>query len=207
MRSYFSGDLHFEVAALFAASSDSKARAKPEFELSIYSKEEIAWQWTASLPSVAAYIRSFTHDFHDSQDILQEVSMVVVRKYAEYDRNKPFVAWAIGIARNELLAYRRRKSVYGQVFDDESFEKIGKAFAAAEEDLDPVLEALQNCMKQVPGKSRGLLQLRYIDDLRYEDIARTLNVSVGSIKVGMHRLRAALRECVERQMNRARSVP
>jgi RNA polymerase sigma-70 factor, ECF subfamily len=171
-----------------------------------YSKEEIAWQWTASLPSVAAYIRSFTHDFHDAQDILQDVSMAVVRKYAEYDQNKPFVAWAIGIARNELLAYRRRKSVYRQFFDDECFEKIGEAFAAAEEDLDPVLEALEKCMRQASGKGRWLLRLRYIEDLRYEDIAKTLHVSVGSIKVGMHRLRAALRNCVERRMNAARSV-
>lgn len=175
--------------------------------MSNYSKEEIAWQWTASLPSVAAYIRSFAHDFHDAQDILQDVSMAVVRKYAEYDQAKPFVAWAIGIARNELLAYRRRKSVYREFFDDESFEKIGEAFAAAEENMDPVLEALQQCMKQASGKSKGLLQLRYIQDLRYEDIAKSLKVSVGSVKVGMHRLRAALRNCVERRMTNARSVP
>lgn len=159
------------------------------------------------MPSVAAYIRSFTHDFHDAQDILQDVSMAVVRKYAEYDRNKPFVAWAIGIARNELLAYRRRKSVYRQFFDDETFEKIGEAFAAVEEERKPLLEALQNCMRHASDKSRRLLQLRYIEDLRYEDIAKALNVSLGSIKVGMHRLRAALRDCVERRMNNARSVP
>lgn len=133
--------------------------------------------------------------------------MAVVRKYAEYDRNKPFVAWAIGIARNELLAYRRRKSVYRQFFDDETFEKIGEAFAAVEEERKPLLEALQNCMRHASDKSRRLLQLRYIEDLRYEDIAKALNVSLGSIKVGMHRLRAALRDCVERRMNNARSVP
>ena len=175
--------------------------------MSTYSKEEIAWQWTASLPSVAAYIRSFTHDFHDAQDILQDVSMAVVRKYDQYDQTKPFVAWAIGIAHNELLAYRRRKSVYRQFFDDESFEKIGEAFAADEEDMNPVLEALQQCMKKASGKSKGLLKLRYIEDLRYEDIAKALKVSVGSIKVGMHRLRAALRNCVERRMDNSRSVP
>jgi RNA polymerase sigma-70 factor (ECF subfamily) len=175
--------------------------------LSTCSNEEIAWQWTASLPSVAAYVRSFTHDFHDAQDILQDVSVAVVRKYADYDRNKPFVAWAIGIARNELLAYRRRKGVYRQFFDDESCEKIGEAFAAAEEEMNPVLEALHKCMRQASGKSQRLLRLRYVDALRYEDIAKTLNVSIGSIKVGMHRLRAALRDCVERRMNNARSMP
>ena len=175
--------------------------------MSTYSNEEIAWQWTANLPSVAAYIRSFTHDFHDAQDILQDVSVAVVRKYDEYDRSKPFVAWAIGIARNEMLAYRRRKGVYRQFFDDECFEKIGEAFAAEEEDVSPLLEALQKCMKHASGKSTGLLRLRYIDGLRYEDIAKTLKVSVGSIKVAMHRMRAALRDCVERRMNHARSVP
>jgi RNA polymerase sigma-70 factor (ECF subfamily) len=178
-----------------------------EVGLLTHPKEDIAWQWTASLPSVSAYIRSFTHDFHDAQDILQDVSVAVVRKYADYDQNKPFVAWAIGIARNELLAYRRRKSIYRQFFDDESFEKIGEAFAVAEEDMDPVLEALQKCMRQASGKGRGLLRLRYIEGLRYEDMAKRLSVSVGSVKVAMHRLRGALRDCVERRMNSARSAP
>ena len=73
--------------------------------------------------------------------------------------------------------------------------------------MNPVMEALQKCMRQASEKTRRLLRLRYIEDLRYEDIAKTLSVSVGSIKVGMHRMRAALRDCVERRMNKARSVP
>ena len=40
-----------------------------------------------------------------------------------------------------------------------------------------------------------------------ETMANVLGVGVGSIKVGMHRLRAALRDCVERRINTARSLP
>lgn len=163
--------------------------------------EEVAWQWTENLPSVAAYVRSMTADFHDAQDILQEVSMAVVRKYGEYDHHRPFVAWAIGIARNEILAYRRRMSIDRQVFDREAFNLITEAFAAAERDeVSPLLEALEKCLRRAQGKSRRLLEMRYVEDLRYEQMAGKLSVSVVSVKVAMHRLRSVLRDCIQRRL-------
>lgn len=160
--------------------------------------EEVAQKWTASLPAVAAFVRSLTHNFHDAQDILQEIAIVVVRKYSDYDQARPFVAWVIGIARNEVLAYRRQLSMQNRIFDDATVEQITQAFAEHGEKLDPLAEALEDCVKRVPERSRRLLELRYINDLPYEQMANTLGASVTSIKVAMHRLRAGLRACVER---------
>ncbi len=174
--------------------------------MALDSKEEVARQWTACLPSVAAYVRSMTNDFHDAHDILQDIAMVVVRKYSEYDPARPFSGWAIGIARNELLAYRRRQATYQQFFDDDSCDRIGEAFAAEVEDPGPLLEALQACMKQASPKTQKLLQLRYVDDLRYEKVAQALRTSVSSAKMAMCRLRAALRNCVERKLHSSRSI-
>lgn len=86
--------------------------------------EKVARYWADSQPSVAAYIRSMTGDFHDSQDILQDVAAAVVRKFDDYGRQRSFVAWALGIARNEVLAYRRRTSIDRLIFDDTAFEQI-----------------------------------------------------------------------------------
>lgn len=160
--------------------------------------EEVAQKWTQCLPPIAAYVRSITHNFHDAQDILQEISIVVVRKYGEYDASRPFIAWVIGIARNEVLAHRRRMSLQASLFDDATLEHISQAFADSGDKLNVLAEALEACVKRVPEKSRRLLQLRYVDDLRYEQMAEALDASVTSIKVAMHRLRAGLRACIER---------
>ena len=160
--------------------------------------EEVAQQWTESLPAVSAYVRSMTRDFHDAQDILQEVSMIVVRKYGDYDAARPFIAWVIGIARNEVLAYRRRLSTECRTFDDATMEQLTRAFVETKDQWDPLAEALEDCVKRVPQKARQLLELRYVNDLRYEQISLALGVSVSSVKVAMHRLRANLRSCIER---------
>ena len=160
--------------------------------------EEVARQWTESLPAVAAYVRSMTRNFHDAQDILQEVSMVVVRKYADYDQTRPFIAWVIGIARHEVMAYRRQLSVASRALDDAAIERIAEAFVESREQLNPLAEALEDCIKRVSGKARRLLDLRYINDLPYAEIAKATGASTTSIKVAMHRIRAGLMECVER---------
>ena len=168
--------------------------------------EEVAQKWTESLPAVAAYVRSMTLNFHDAQDILQEISMVVVRKYNDYDNARPFIAWVIGIARNEVMAYRRHLSIRSRFFDDATVGQLTCAFVETANTLDPLAEALEDCMKRVPQRSRRLLELRYVDDLRYEQMADALGASVTSIKVAMHRIRVGLRTCME-QHPAARGMP
>jgi RNA polymerase sigma-70 factor, ECF subfamily len=160
--------------------------------------EEIAQKWTECLPVVAAYVRSMTLSFHDAQDILQEISIIVVRKYGEYNQTRPFIPWVIGIARNEVLAYRRRLGADRRLFDEAVVDQITQAFGENKDQWDALAEALEDCVKRVPERSRRLLRLRYIDDLRYEQMAQALGASVTSIKVAMHRLRQGLRTCIER---------
>jgi RNA polymerase sigma-70 factor, ECF subfamily len=158
------------------------------------------------MPAVAAYIRSLTGSFHDAQDILQEVSVIVVRKYAQYDRAKPFVAWAIGIARNEVLAYRRDKYMDRQVFDNVAVERLADAFAETSSQPDDLLEALAKCVKKVPDRTRKLLQLRYLEDLKYEQIAELVQAGTSAVKVALHRVRSALRDCVTQRLARRGSA-
>ena len=64
--------------------------------------EQLTVQWAQSQPLIAAFISSLVPDFHDADDILQNVAVVTVRKYEQFDPNRSFVAWAIGIAKNEI---------------------------------------------------------------------------------------------------------
>ena len=69
--------------------------------------EQLAALWTDAQPMVAGFILSLVRDVHDSDDILQNVATIVVRKRAEYDQDQPFTRWAISIARLEVLKHRR----------------------------------------------------------------------------------------------------
>ena len=65
--------------------------------------EEIAVLWTNAQPAVAAYVSSIVRKFQDADDILQQVAVAIVKNYDKYDKNRSFVALAIGFAKNEIL--------------------------------------------------------------------------------------------------------
>ena len=69
--------------------------------------ERFTLLWTAAQPIVGSYIGSLVPDFQEAEDLLQEVALVLLRKFPEYDDRRPFVAWALGVARFEVLHARR----------------------------------------------------------------------------------------------------
>ena len=68
---------------------------------------EMTLLWTAAQSSVMAFIRSVTPQLADAEDILQETARQIVERFDEYDRERPFAPWAIGIARYKVLEWRR----------------------------------------------------------------------------------------------------
>ena len=80
--------------------------------------------------------RSVT-DFHESEEVLQRVAVTLVRKYEQYDRGRPFVAWAIGVAKLEALTFLRERGKDRLVFDDALVAGIAESHERAAQDLAP----------------------------------------------------------------------
>jgi RNA polymerase sigma-70 factor (ECF subfamily) len=162
--------------------------------------EKFMRHWTRAQPVVAGYVGSLVPDFHEAEDLLQEVSVVLLRKFSEYDETRPFVAWALGVAKYEVLASRRSHA--------RSFisyhEKITQAVAEVYEEMTPELEAraaaLKDCLGRLQGRSRELLSLRYEKALKPRQIASRLSMASGAVRTALSRTRQALGECVERTL-------
>jgi RNA polymerase sigma-70 factor (ECF subfamily) len=65
--------------------------------------------WTLAQPAVSAFITSVVRDFRDRDDVLQDVAVAVIESFGRWDPERPFVAWAIGVARNQVGLYLRRR--------------------------------------------------------------------------------------------------
>ena len=61
---------------------------------------DLTLHWTRAQPVVAGFISSMVPDFNDAEDILQRVALVIVKKFNQYDKNKLFLVWAMGIAKS-----------------------------------------------------------------------------------------------------------
>ena len=164
--------------------------------------EQFAALWTAAQPTVTAFIRSLIRDPQQTDEVLQRVAVALVRKFERYDRSRPFAAWAIGVAKYEVLYYRREKATDKHVFGDEIVEQIASRYQVLAEDPDPLREALRHCLDRLKGRSKRVIELRYRGAMKSYDIAEEMNISSGAVRMLLCRVRESLRRCVEHEVVR-----
>ena len=161
--------------------------------------EQLARLWTESQPVVAAFVLSVIPDFHQAEDVLQQVAVVLVREYERFDASKPFLPWALGIARNMALKSRRdvaRRSKL--VLSDTVIDQIQSAFQENDDTLLAMRKLLRHCLGQQPQKVLELLQWRYAHDLKPNEAAHRMGITSGAVRAMLHRAREALRKCIRR---------
>ena len=160
--------------------------------------EQLAALWTQAQPVVAAYIRTLLPDFHQAEEVLQRVAVVLVRKFDSYDPAKPFVPWAIGFARFEVLRYRRDFATDRHQFDSDIIERVAELYQSDEIDFAGFRGALRLCVGKLQGRNRQVLTLRYTQDVGPKEIAKEMDMSPNAVRQLLHRVRGALRQCIER---------
>lgn len=155
-------------------------------------------QWTAALPKVAAFVGSMVFDVSDRDDVLQDCAVAAMTSYERYDSSRPFAAWVIGVARNQVRLYLRRKSSDPHIFDEEALDSLVEAFARVRPDQEQKLTRLEHCVDQLEGRSRQLCELRYSRDLKPAAIAKELNMTPNTVAKSLQRIREQLRDCLEK---------
>ena len=96
-------------------------------EIAANERAQLTADWERARTAVFAQLLAGIGSFHDAEDVLQEVAVSVAKNYGSYDRARPFVAWALGIARNHMLMYFRRYHRNRLVFSDQLIATIGQA--------------------------------------------------------------------------------
>ncbi|MCA9235700.1 MAG: sigma-70 family RNA polymerase sigma factor [Planctomycetales bacterium] len=161
----------------------------------------LASQWEDARGPVFAQLLAGIGSFHDAEDVLQEVAISVARDFAKYDPQRPFVAWALGIARNKMLMYYRKQSRERLVFSEEMLALAGTRFEqASRRSTDGRREAISQCIESLDADRREILHLRYGADLSMAEIACRTHRSVEAIKALMFRVRQALTRCVQQRL-------
>jgi len=162
--------------------------------------EQLAALWTQGQPIVSAFVRTMIRDRHQADEVVQRTAMAAVRKFHEYDHGRPFVAWAIGMARFEVLNFRREHATDRHLFDDALVEKIASGFERVAGQAGSLRDALEICVEQLDARGRQAVDLVYGQGASTAEAAGKLNMSPGAARMLLCRVRAALRKCVERRL-------
>ena len=162
-------------------------------------QRQAARYWTLALPVVSAFVASQVRDVEDRNDILQETAVAVLDSFDRFKAEQPFVPWALGIARNQVLLYFRRKNRDRTVFDPQAIEALVLAFSEPVGQSPARLDFLGDCMQGLDEKSRELCRLRYELDMKPASIAEQIGTTANNVAKSLQRVRDRLRECIERK--------
>jgi RNA polymerase sigma-70 factor, ECF subfamily len=182
--------------------SSSGEDIEPARHLAANSRQALATLWVKAQPVVAAFIASVVRDSHRTDDLLQEVARISAMKFEEYDASRPFTSWVLGIARFEVLRYRRSQGRSRVLFSDVLLENLVDDFQTQSEPGEDRRRALRDCLKDISGRRRLVLEMRYQRDLRPPDIADRLGITSNAVLLLLHRTRRVLADCISRRLLR-----
>ncbi len=168
----------------------------------------------AAQPFLKVAIRAVVVDTDLSMEILQRVNLAIWEKRQKFEPGTSFQHWAMAFVRFEILAVRRdfarnREQLFSATAEETAYE-ASSFFSSIEIDaverLNAERAALQACLETLGEKEQELLRVRYQDQKSLKDYASETGRSEGGLRVSLHRLRQAIRRCVESRLENSGST-
>ena len=132
-------------------------------------------------------IRRIVQNHDDANDVLQNTFMKAWGNLENFRGEAKLSTWLYKIAINESLSFldyeRRRRNLS---LDDQEAEMIKSIAADHEFDGEELARKLQEAISTLPEKQRIVFNMKYFDEMKYEDMSEILGTSVGALKASYH---------------------
>jgi RNA polymerase sigma-70 factor (ECF subfamily) len=131
------------------------------------------------------HIRRMVNNHEDANDITQDVMLKVFRKLLDFREEAGLYTWMYRIATNEALTFIQKEKRRSLVLSDGS-DAVQEATAGAVFDEAETLQKLQAGIDSLPPRQKQVFILRYYDEMKYEEMEKVLDTSVGALKASYH---------------------
>jgi RNA polymerase sigma-70 factor (ECF subfamily) len=161
--------------------------------------------WTQAQPAVSAFVHALVGNAADRDEVLQMTALSVLESLGDYDGTRPFLPWALGVARKEVANFRRSSQRF-PALGEAAQAALAVAIAEVAEGERASLVHLAECMAKLAGRPREVCELRYRSGMKPARIAEVLGMQPNTVSKTLERVRSELRECIEQQERRAREA-
>ena len=163
--------------------------------------QEFVSQLTANQSRIRGFIVTLLPGSPDVSDVLQETNLTLWKSQARYRPGTNFLAWAFTVARLEVLHHRTRAKRRGRILiSDELLDMLADELPDSG-DHDAYLSALDACKSKLTEPQRELIDFRYEPGHSLEAYAQQTGRKASALRVALMRIRAVLRDCIERSLN------
>ena len=132
-------------------------------------------------------VRKMVIDHDDADDLTQEVFIKVHRAIDNFREDSQLFTWIYRIATNECLSYlNKKKKRFFLPIEDVGQQLISALDSSAHISGDDIQKKLQKAIFTLPDKQRLVFNLKYFEEMPYEEMAEVTGTSVGALKESFH---------------------
>lgn len=132
-------------------------------------------------------VRKMVIDHDDADDLTQEVFVKIHKSIDNFREDSQLFTWIYRIATNECLTFlNRKKKRFFLPLEDVGAQLSAKIDNSPHLGGDEIQKKLQKALLTLPDKQRLVFNLKYFEDMPYEEMAAVTNTSVGALKASFH---------------------
>lgn len=133
------------------------------------------------------HIRKMVMNHDDADDLTQDVFIKIWNSLANFRGESGLYTWIYRIATNEVLAFIEKNKQRGGVPLQDVENSLSNSLRSdIYFDGDDAQLKLQQALETLPPKQRLVFNMKYFDEMKYEEIAEILSTSVGALKTSYH---------------------
>lgn len=126
-------------------------------------------------------------DHDDTDDLVQEVFVKIWKNIDKFRENSQLYTWLYRIATNECITFLHKKRRHFFIpIGDVEHELSNTLDNSPHIDGEEIQIRLQKVLLQLPDKQRLVFNMKYFDEMKYEEIAKITGTSIGSLKASYH---------------------
>ena len=131
--------------------------------------------------------RLYRDSVEDREDLFQEIVFQLWKSYPNYKGDAKISTWMYRIATNECITFLNKKKQKNNVPLDEVDYELSNNFGESTQFTgDQIQRKLQQALLTLPEKQKLVFNMKYYDDMKYEEISQVLGTSVGALKASFH---------------------
>ncbi|MEO9850423.1 MAG: sigma-70 family RNA polymerase sigma factor [Reichenbachiella sp.] len=133
------------------------------------------------------HIRKMVIDHDDSDDIVQDVFVKVWKNLDKFRKDSSLYTWIYRIATNECLNFlRKKRNKFFLPINDVANELSDKLDNSSHISGEEIQMKLQKALLKLPDKQRLVFNMKYFDEMKFEEISKITKTSVGALKASYH---------------------
>lgn len=142
---------------------------------------------------------------HDAEDIVQETYLIAFNKFHQLRDKSKCKPWLLRILRNNFLKSYQKKKIRQKLSETDYSEFLKETLSSGNaENLlvkASVNRVIQDAIDRLPIKYKEVLLLYYMEDMLYKEIAKTLDIPIGTVMSRLTRARERLKTLLLKQIN------